>query len=71
MTKQEILRELQDINIDAANYIYTENYDALNSLVNSVFKIGLDKEECFYDFSNSDSSTKPISSSLVCILLTI
>lgn len=49
MTKQEILRELQDINIDAANYIYTENYDALNSLVNSVFKIGLDKEECFYD----------------------
>ena len=49
MTKQEILRELQDINIDAANYIYTENYAALNSLANSVFKIGLDKEECFYD----------------------
>lgn len=49
MTKQEILRELQDINIDAANYIYTENYAALNSLVNSVFKIGLDKEDCFYD----------------------
>lgn len=38
MTKQEILRELQDINIDAANYIYTENYAALNSLANSVFK---------------------------------
>ena len=49
MTKQEILRELQDINIDAANYIYTENYAALNSLANSVSKIGLNKEECFYD----------------------
>ena len=32
MTKQEILQELQNINIDATNYIYTENYNALNSL---------------------------------------
>ena len=49
MTKLEILKELQDINIDAANYIYTEIYAALNSLVNSIFKMGFNKEECFYD----------------------
>lgn len=49
MTKQEILQELQNINIDAANYIYTENYAALNSLVDSVYKMGLHQEECFYD----------------------
>lgn len=49
MTKEEILRELQDINIDAADYIYTENYNALNSLVNSIYRIGFNKEECFYD----------------------
>lgn len=49
MTKQEILRELQDINTDAADYIYNEDYPALNSLVNSIYKMGLNKEECFYD----------------------
>lgn len=49
MTKQEILRELQDINTDAADYIYNEDYTALNSLVNSIYKMGLNKEECFYD----------------------
>lgn len=49
MTKQEILRELQDINIDASDYIYTKNYDALNSLVNSIYTMEFDKEEGFYD----------------------
>lgn len=49
MTKQKILQELHGINTDAANYIYTENYADLNSLVNTIYKIGLNKEECFYD----------------------
>ena len=49
MTKQEILQELQEINLDAANYIYTENYTALNSLVNSVYETEHNKKEGFYD----------------------
>lgn len=47
MTKYEILQQLQDINTDAADYIYTENYPALNMLVNDIYKMGLTKEECF------------------------
>lgn len=49
MTKQEILQELQDINTDAANYIYSENYTALNSMVKTIYDTGFNREEGFYD----------------------
>lgn len=49
MTKQEILQELQDINTDAANYIYNGNYTTLNSMVNTIYENGFNREESFYD----------------------
>lgn len=49
MTKEKILHELQDINTDAANYIYTANYKALNSMVETIYNTGFNREEGFYD----------------------
>lgn len=49
MTRQEILQELQDINTDAANYIYNGNYKALDSMVNMILETGFNKEEEFYN----------------------
>lgn len=40
MTKEKMLHELQDINTDVANYIYTANYKALNSMVETIYDTG-------------------------------